>query len=208
MAPEVTAAIIVGAVTVFGFIVQGALISRWLDRKRLTDAEQTEVLKGKIALENTRLTEALKVELTISAQEKMKEMEDRLANRRRTQVSRRESLDLLFNASSMAKSAAGDLLNVSISQSSEERIRNTADSLQRMAQFFEKSSDAERNLHLIEEDVVQVKVLQGDLAKIFLLLDLDSVTAEYQQALQLAYGEFNQRFEGFRSYVRSATAEA
>ena len=50
MAPEVTAAIIVGAVTVFGFIVQGALISRWLDRKRLTDAEQTEVLKGKIAL--------------------------------------------------------------------------------------------------------------------------------------------------------------
>ena len=137
-----------------------------------------------------------------------KEMEDRLANRRRTQDSRRESLELLFNASSIAKSAAGDLLKVSTTESSEERIRNTADSLQRMAQFFEKSSDAERNLHLIEEDVLQVKVLQGDLARIFLLLDLDSVSPSYQQGLQVAYGEFNQRFEGFRSYVRSATAEA
>jgi hypothetical protein len=208
MEPEVTAAVIIGAVTVLGFVVQGALISRWLDKKRLADVEQTEVLKGKIALENTRLTEALKVELTISAQEKMKEMEDRLANRRRTQDSRRESLELLFNASSIAKSAAGDLLKVSTTESSEERIRNTADSLQRMAQFFEKSSDAERNLHLIEEDVLQVKVLQGDLARIFLLLDLDSVSPSYQQGLQVAYGEFNQRFEGFRSYVRSATAEA
>jgi hypothetical protein len=101
MEPEVTAAVIIGAVTVLGFVVQGALISRWIDRKRLADTEQTEVLKGKIALDNARLTEALKVELTISAQGKMKELEDRLAKRRRTQDSRRESLELLFNASSM-----------------------------------------------------------------------------------------------------------
>src|ERR1700722_4117148 len=178
MQPQVEAAVIVAAVTLSGFIIQGMLISRWIDKKRLEDTKKIEELKGK------------------------------LSSRQRSQDSRRESLEVLFNATSIAKSAARELLNVSASQNSEERIHRAADSLQKMSQFFEKTSEAERNLHLISEDVLQVRSVQAELVKIFLLLDLDLDTPEYRDRLQRAYEEFATRFEEFKSYIRSATAES
>ena len=203
----VTAAIITGSVTIIGFVVQGTLINRWIDSKRREDTRDLEQIKGKIVLDNSKMIEEFKTQQTIVAQERLREIELQFEKRKKSEDSRRESLEILFNATSMARSAAHDLLNDSVNQSSQERIRKTADSLQKMSQFFEKASESERNLHLISEDVLEVKSVQAGLVKMFLLLDLDSDTAEYRERLKQAYEQFEGRFEQFKTYVRSGTAE-
>ena len=75
----------------------------------------------------------------------------------------------------------------------------------RESQFFEKASEAERRLHLIAEDVLQVESMQKELVKMLLLLDLDSDGDEYFNKLMTAFTSFDLAVKQFQSFVRSAT---
>jgi len=132
---------------------------------------------------------------------------DNQRNKDKRKNERRESLETLFHATCIAKSAARDLSVHSAGLTTEELVYKTCDSLQKMAQFFQKVSEAGRDLHLGREDVAKTKVVQSALVNVFLLLDPDSKDPDlYRANLAKAYGNFEDAFSDFESYIRSAVA--
>jgi len=167
METPVQAAIISSTISLFGLLVNGAVIGRWLRKQDITDSWKTKKRDARL-----------------------------------------ESLKVLFHATSIAKSAARDLANRSPDLGLDELIHRTADSLQKMSQFFQKASEAERDLYLTANDVHHVKEVQNCLAKQFVLLDPNpSDPTKYHQDMMAAYGDVEKEATRFRAYVESTTTD-
>lgn len=199
--PVVVAAIITGGITVIGFFISNWFIARRIDMGRAKDATKLAELQAALSAKNQEELESIKLE----NQKTFETLKAGLVLAQKSREGRREALELLLNASSIAKSAAKVLRHDLTNQSGADRVQQVAESLQKMSPFFEKASQADMNLHLIQQDVSEVKQVQDGLVTMLLLLDFDAESQDFAK-LDTALSGFNQQVVTFQEYVRSATA--
>ena len=118
---------------------------------------------------------------------------------------RRDALEALFNATSIANSAAQQLLSGAAARNPEHRLNETAQAMQKIATFFSEAHKAEDNIRLNREDLEHVLKVRTALVRLFLSLDLDAEGPEYEGRLTEAHSLFNNAFSIFQDYVRTAT---
>jgi len=200
MDAAVIAAIVTSGVTVSGFFISDWFITRRIDNGRAEDATKLAEHQARLAAENQKELESIKLE----NQTRFERLKAELLQHERSREGRREALELLLNASSIAKSAAKALRHDLTNQSGADRVQQVAESLQKMSPFFEKSSQAEMNLHRIAQDLSEVKRVQEALVTMLLLLDFDAESQDCE-ILDGALSKFNQQVVTFQDYVRAAT---
>jgi hypothetical protein len=185
--PQVTAAIIAGGVMVTGFVVQGLLITRYIDKKRTQDAGALERIKSELSTEATKKLEEYKLDLAEQY------------NRRQ---GRRTSLIMLVNMSSDCREAAKELCKFSNGETGEERVRTVTHALHRMSPFFELLAKEDPTSSLKREDRGEAKIIQQQLVKMLLLMDLDRKEPEYWVALDEAYNTVAASVRAFHEYFK------
>jgi len=119
---------------------------------------------------------------------------------------RREALEALSNAISIAKSAAEQALAGAAARNEEQRLNQTAEAMQKLSQFFAEAHKAEDNIRLNKDDLVHVVQVRTALTKLFLTLDLDQEGHDYETKLSERHDLFNKAFATFNDYVRTATS--
>lgn len=119
---------------------------------------------------------------------------------------RRDALEALFNATSIANSAAQQIVSGAAVRNHEHRLNETAQAMQKLATFFTEAHKAEDNIRLNKEDLDHVVNVRTALVRLFLSLDLDAEGTEYQSRLSDAHVLFNKAFSIFQDYVRAATS--
>jgi hypothetical protein len=118
--------------------------------------------------------------------------------------SRSERMRLLLSASSIANSAAKDIVFSPEQADDAYRIGVVARSIGRISTFLEAVDAATSDSNLTEEDREQAEVLRTRIMVLFLKLDLDKIGPEYQQELKLKLDEFDESFQRFRDHVATS----
>jgi hypothetical protein len=174
-APEATiiSAAIAGSVALIALLIQGLYLSRKIADLNLRNEERMEIVKREIR------------------------------GHEEGRIKRGEQLDLLLNATSIARSAASHIAQSPGISRSEQRLAATAISLTKLATFLEEVSKAETNARLKREDMKFAQDLRTHLMKLFLSLDLDKEGPQYENELKLLYQGFETVFIGFREHVSS-----
>jgi hypothetical protein len=203
MNAEITAATIIGSITVAGFFIQGLFITQYIDDRRKKATREIEEIREK----NEIQLEHLKIQLSTEASQKLEEYKIALAELQKTRKTRHESLTLLLNMAADSDEAARDLCKFSEIEGGAERVRTVTKTLQTMSPFFEILSKSDPTKSLTKEDRIEAKRIQEQLVKMLLLMDFDRKDQEYRDALNEVYRHVAKSVEAFRLYVDNVIAE-
>jgi len=119
--------------------------------------------------------------------------------------SRSDQLRLLLSASSIANSAAKDIVYSPERAEDTYRIGVVARSIGKISIFLESIDAATSDPNLTDEDREQAKLLRDAVMVLFLKLDLDSVGPEYQAVLMDKLDDLDTKFKAFRDHVASSS---
>ena len=115
--------------------------------------------------------------------------------------SRNEQLRLLLSASSIANSAAKDIVYSPERADNAYRISLVARSISKLSTFLDAIDSATNNPNLTEEDRSYAEALRTGIMTLFLKLDLDTVGPVYQGVLREKLSKFETSCQEFRNHV-------
>lgn len=172
MDSPIIAAIITGCVTVFGFFIQGLFLATRIENLRTKGARELQALEHNFKAHFAH------------------------------QDNRRESLSRLFNAVSIARYAARNLVDDCGSNNPDKRLSSTLHFVQRITVFFNEAKSAPTNIALEHEDVQNVIEVQQRLVLLVLALDPDAPSDEYAKRLRPKYDALDKQAKAFEIHVR------
>jgi len=200
----VVAAMITGGVAVL-VAAQTLFLTTNAERQRRRSGEDLARLQAELTASYEKQLAAISLANNKVLTEHQKVFEILADERAEDRGRRREALESLTNATSIANSAAQQIVSGASVRNPEHRLNETAQAMQKLAKFFAEAQKAEDNIRLNKEDVEHVVRVRTDLVRLFLSLDLDAEGSDYENRLAEAHVLFNNSFSEFQDYVRGAT---
>ncbi len=119
--------------------------------------------------------------------------------------SRSEQLRLLLSASSIASTAAKDIVYSPETADDAYRIGVVARSIGKISIFLDAVAIATSDPNLTDEDRGQAQILRDAVMVLFLKLDLDKTGPDYQEELKSKLQDLDEKFQVFRNHVSSSS---